>query len=305
MKKIIQYRKFKKKESAPFPIKLSYIFDLIRSPFREYFYTKLCAVESDRAFINFFKIFKIFFTEKIKEVIKIENLYRLTSDDGSHFYFSKREPMILNFNSNLSRKARLKREWLLSDEFTKKIVNNNVIIDIGSNIGEVSCILGENKNLTHFLIEPEMSELKCSMKNIENYGLKGNFLNYLLWKEDKTIDFYPANETHDSSIFDDEDGKISRKVNAKKLDSLSEISVLEKIKLIKIEAEGAEPEVLIGAKETLKKTEYVLVDVGPERGKNHETTIKDSFNFLLNNNFELIEVGFPRINALFKNKKNI
>ena len=38
------------------------------------------------------------------------------------------------------------------------------------------------------------------------------------------------------------------------------------------------------------------------RGKNHEITLKDSFNILIDNNFRLIDIGFPRINGLFKNK---
>ena len=72
---------------------------------------------------------------------------------------------------------------------------------------------------------------------------------------------------------------------------------------MRIEAEGAEPEVLQGSKATLEKTNFVLIDVGPERGKNHDITLKDSFNFLIDNNFRLLNVGFPRINGLFKNKK--
>lgn len=274
---------------------------LMKSPFREYFYTKLCMIKNDKLFLKLFKIFKLFFCPKIKSIQKVDGLYKL-SDDYFDYFFSKREPMILNFNGNVARKERLIREWLLKDKLMKEIIDGDVILDIGSNIGEVSYILGENKNLHHYLIEPEVAELNCSKKNLENFNIKAKYLNHLLWKESTEVDFYPANETHDSSIFDDEDGKISKKVNAKKLDDLNEINSLKEIKLIKIEAEGAEPEVLAGSKNTLKKTRYVLIDVGPERGKNHEITLKDSFNLLIDNNFRLIDIGFPRINGLFKNK---
>lgn len=302
MKKHYIYRKFKKKETSPFPIDFKYILQLIRSPFREYFYTKLCLVENDKLFLNLFKLFKIFFCSNDVNLKKEDNFYKL-SDRNFEYFFSKREPMILNFNGNLARKQRLIREWLLTEDFFKNINEGDTIIDIGSNIGEVTAILGENKKLKHFLIEPEIAELECSKKNLENLNIKANYLNYLLWKESVEVDFYAANETHDSSIFDDEDGKISRKVNAKRLDDLEEIKNCKEIKLLKIEAEGAEPEVLQGSKATLEKTNFVLIDVGPERGKNHDITLKDSFNFLIDNNFRLLNVGFPRINGLFKNKK--
>ena len=164
----------------------------------------------------------MFFCSNDLNLKKEDNFYKL-SDRSFEYFFSKREPMILNFNGNLARKQRLIGEWLLTEDFFKNINEGDTIIDIGSNIGEVTAILGEKKKLKHFLIEPEIAELECSKKNLENLNIKANYLNYLLWKESVEVDFYAANETHDSSIFDDEDGKISRKVNAKRLDDLEEV----------------------------------------------------------------------------------
>ena len=75
------------------------------------------------------------------------------------------------------------------------------------------------------------------------------------------------------------------------------------IKLLKIEAEGAEPEVLIGAEQTIKLCEYISVDAGPERGIEQKTTIKEVKQFLLSRNFTLIQKSFDRVVLLFKNKK--
>ena len=63
----------------------------------------------------------------------------------------------------------------------------------------------------------------------------------------------------------------------------------EKIKLFKIDAEGNEPEVLMGATSLLKNTEYISVDFGDERGIEQKTTIVDVNNFLTENNFNLID----------------
>ena len=72
------------------------------------------------------------------------------------------------------------------------------------------------------------------------------------------------------------------------------------VKLLKIEAEGAELEVLEGAKETLKYTEYVTVDYGPERGISKLSTSAEIVNFLYENNFKLIKVSKFRQVGLFK-----
>lgn len=40
------------------------------------------------------------------------------------------------------------------------------------------------------------------------------------------------------------------------------------MKLLKVEAEGAEPEVLLGSRDILRNVDYVTVACGPERGPN-------------------------------------
>ena len=43
--------------------------------------------------------------------------------------------------------------------------------------------------------------------------------------------------------------------------------------LLKVEAEGAEPEVLQGLKKNLSRVEFITVDCGFERGLNQKSTI--------------------------------
>ena len=76
---------------------------------------------------------------------------------------------------------------------------------------------------------------------------------------------------------------------------------LESIKLLKIEAEGAEPEVLQGSIQTIRKCDYIVVDSGKERGRNFEETTMSVCNLLIKNNFDLIYIDHIRIVLMFRN----
>ena len=77
--------------------------------------------------------------------------------------------------------------------------------------------------------------------------------------------------------------------------------IQNKIKLIKVEAEGFEPEILQGLKKYLNYVEYITIDCGFERGIKQESTIAKCSNYLIKNNFEMIDFGKSRLVTLFKN----
>ena len=74
-------------------------------------------------------------------------------------------------------------------------------------------------------------------------------------------------------------------------------------KLLKVDAEGHELEVLMGSRETLKITEYICIDMGGEKGEFNKNTVSEVTNFLLDNNFRLLDFNENRITGLFENKK--
>jgi hypothetical protein len=59
------------------------------------------------------------------------------------------------------------------------------------------------------------------------------------------------------------------------------------IALLKLEAEGAEPEILKGGLDTLQRTFFVVADLGPERGLKGERTFEASSEILKNHGFRL------------------
>ena len=71
--------------------------------------------------------------------------------------------------------------------------------------------------------------------------------------------------------------------------------------MLKIDAEGYEPEVLEGSIGCLENTEYISVDFGAERVKKGNTTLVKVNELLTENNFQLIELSEYRLVGLYKN----
>ena len=120
-----------------------------------------------------------------------------------------------------------------------------------------------------------------------------------MWDRSTVLDFYIDSHSASSSFIQGPDFTEIIKVEAKRLDSLQ----FEKnIKLLKVEGEGAEPEILSGAKKLFHRIEYISVDVGPERGIEQISTKTPVIELLLQNNFKIIEENpWHRKTILFKN----
>ena len=105
-----------------------------------------------------------------------------------------------------------------------------------------------------------------------------------------------------NKVFDNTSSKIFSNKSCPLSGKDAPIVDYKNIKLLKIEAEGAEPEVLSGAIATLKNTEYISVDYGNERGKDGLSTVVEVVNILISNNFEFIGDSNLRKVGLFRNR---
>lgn len=178
----------------------------------------------------------------------------------------------------------------------------DVILDVGANIGEVSMLLSDLFDASPVAVEPELREFRALKQNLSS---RRSFVsNALLWSHETEVLFHSANETGDSSVFEVAGATA---VNPRKTTTLD--AVLEKtpfaespIRLLKLEAEGAEPEILLGATNTLARTEFVTADLGPERGPNHTTTLIPVLKYLESVGFEPIDFRSPRAVMLFKRR---
>jgi FkbM family methyltransferase len=181
------------------------------------------------------------------------------------------------------------------------IYDNGWVIDIGANVGEFSMYLERKaENIKFICFEPSVKEAECCELNLAGNTMWVN--KYCLWETQTQLDFYHANETGDSSIFPTRTNLYRSKVFAYPLDMALLKHDIEKIMILKLEAEGAEPEILRGGLETLKITEYVSADLGPERGTEHLRTFDECNRILEESNFRLIrKYNGNRETYLYKN----
>ncbi len=172
----------------------------------------------------------------------------------------------------------------------------DVVIDCGANIGEFRYWF-EFKGIPvrYIGFEPsplEYSALKRNCPNDEAY-------NCGLWNTEGVLDFYVASESADSSLIKPAAFDAIISVPTQRLDKF----VSGPVKLFKLEAEGAEPEILEGLGDKLALVEYVAADVSFERGAAMESTLAPVTNYLLARGFVLVQLHTPRLVALYRNTR--
>ena len=176
-----------------------------------------------------------------------------------------------------------------------KFTNNDFVIDCGANVGELFLSFKNKEIKVNYCgIEPDKNAFYCLNKNTNSENL-----NLCLSNKVGEVEFFIDELGANSSIHESSTTYDKKVVNSIPLNSAFKN---KKIKLLKIDAEGHELEVLEGGSEILKNIDYISVDCGPERGIDQNTTFIKVNNFLLNNNFQLIDINKERLIALYKNE---
>ena len=211
--------------------------------------------------------------------------------DGMKIYYPNKriQRILIDYPDHLDR---LLKSYSI-DSLTFK--DSDVDIDCGANIGELNLALkNKNINLNYFAFEPDEQSYECCILN--NQDSKDNIRKIGLSDQKGKKEFFQDSFGGNSSLvsFGQQNKTI---INVEKLDNLN---IPEKIKLLKIDAEGYEPEVLQGCQKMLKNVEYVAVDFGPERGVKQEDTIIDVNNYLISEGFKLVKFEINRITGLYK-----
>jgi FkbM family methyltransferase len=193
----------------------------------------------------------------------------------------------------VARAERLGKDYLLEHIDFK---DGDIVIDCGANVGDFNLYFrSKNIRIEYVGIEPGQNEFAVLQRNVA----PATAYNLGLWHDDGELTFYVSSKHADSSLIEPPQYDSVAKVPIRRLDKLVDFP---RIRLFKVEAEGAEPEVLEGAKGLFSRIDYISADLGGERGVEQTSTFAPVTNFLLNNGFELVDVNHTRVVGLFINK---
>lgn len=208
-----------------------------------------------------------------------------------HFRHEKQGNMAYEYG--LVRRAELLGQAYRLDQI--KFRAGDTVIDCGANVGDLRLWFHlKGLEICYRAFEPSPIEFGCLALNCPDDECN----NIGLWSADGELEFYVSSQGADSSLIEPVSYDSIIKVQTRKLATFIDGPV----KLLKLEAEGAEPEILEGAEENLSRIEYISADLGFERGIKCESTLVPVTNFLVSRGFELTAVGHRRIYALFRNK---
>ena len=255
-------------------------------------FDKITNKQNNNNYVLFFNFVNSLLLKKQK-IFFMNGAFYLKSNnkDKNLWMFSQKKIGTMAYRDGLDkRKELLKKVYLLKNITYEE---HDTIIDCGANNGDF--YLCFNKKINYIGIEPSPSVFNNLKHNIKNQKL----INKGLWYKDIKKDFYLSDNFGDSSIIEFNNFEKKIQIECCTLDSI--ISNKDKVKLIKIEAEGAEPEVLFGLKNEINKVEYIVIDVGFERGKDQLSTFMECTNHLLKNNFEIIDFRLNRFTVMYKN----
>ncbi len=257
-----------------------------------------------------YKFFFDFDSEKgIKKIKSKKNLFIIEES-------FQNSSLSWSFPSSLKERGR--KCYLKGLEFRSKqigqdyLLNNiefedeDLVIDCGANLGDLYLYLNLlNYKINYFGIEPgkgEFEALEYNTKNKETL-IKSELFNIAFGKDNSKMELFYSPSKANSSLIEPPDFETKYQIDVQTIDQFIMKNKLKgkKIKLLKLEAEGYEPEILQGLINNLENINYISADVGPERGLLNQCTVVEVTNFLISKNFKLIDFGCPRITSLYKN----
>lgn len=239
--------------------------------------------------------------------IKNEVFQKINPDS---YFITNYFPRALNEFKNKKEHEIELINWV-KDNFLKKDRN---FVDVGSYIGGWSWNLANHVNHV-YAFEPNIYHYNCLCANIflKNFSEKITAFNYGLSDKNDEVIYYRRIGEGSGGVVElpqDKDavnGRVFQELNIKlkKLDDFQ----IENICFIKIDVEGYEKEVLMGAYETLKNSNWPIFHVeswGDECDKTHNSKKlrKELFDYILSLNYEIIPIrGYPH-DFICKYKKN-
>ena len=165
-----------------------------------------------------------------------------------------------------------------------RIEAGDIVFDVGAYVGRFSVAVADVAEKV-FAFEPAPSNCGCLRKNTEHLR-NVMVIEKALWTKNGIMDLYVGTRPSDSLDLDDRTKyrkyrprKI--RVESVRLDTFASKLGIREIDFLKIDAEGAEPEVLEGARDILPNIRKIAVDCGAERfGETTTSQVKELLSSL-------------------------
>lgn len=227
--------------------------------------------------------------------LKKQGVHIIAMEKGE-IWWSHRKRAHLYSSGLIQRGESIGKSYLLSEI---NFSSGDLIIDCGANMGDLLLYFKcRSISVEYVGFEPNPVDYECLSKNLTSSAVSRNLA---LWNSTSEMIFYVDTEGASSSLIEPPYFTEKIRVPAARLDSFE---FPKRIKLFKVEGEGAEPEILEGARGLFDSIEYISVDAGPERGVEQTPTRDEVLKELANSDFELVmENPFHRKTLLFRNKK--
>tara|TARA_Y100000991_G_C21934160_1_gene332198 strand:- start:171 stop:992 length:822 start_codon:yes stop_codon:yes gene_type:complete len=232
---------------------------------------------------------RFYYDKKIKK-------YKACEKKIVHYFLERKRGFAL-YNLGLKERGNQLAKSYFINRISFKI--DDLVFDCGANYGDLYIFLKNKINSKNYIaFEPGINEFSCLKLNCPESKLFKNGLG----NQNIIKDFYIESKNADSSFIKPRSFNNIQKVEMKTLDSIVLSEKISKVKLLKLEAEGFEPEVLKGGNFFLSICEFVAIDGGHERGIKQEETFSKVTNHLFKKGFNLLAINFSGGRALFKRR---
>ncbi len=184
--------------------------------------------------------------------------------------------------------------------FESLVGNGDVVFDVGANVGWFTLLAAKLVGRTGRVVsfEPEQTNFALLSKSVGMNGLNNvtafqrcasNF------DSEATLHLAAAVNMPGSHSTVRDFGQGSISVPASRLDTISANLGVDRIQVLKIDVEGAEPQVVLGAMSLIEtdKIENIVMEWNPEAWANHGELLDKIFN-----KYDVYEIRPPVLSAL-------
>ena len=297
MKKTFYFKKFEENI-----LKLPFFVFRKKDIIKLNFFQKILFVINSKIIILIYKLFdknsfcflmNIYFGSDGKIEYSSNTQTYLKNHNGSKIYYPNKTRILGSMANHKYELDNLLYSYSLENFYLN---SNDLVIDCGANVGNLKLGLTQYYPIFKYIaFEPDKDVFNCLKLNLMH---ENDVELYELSLSDKNSKktLYIDSNTGDSSLEKFDTGKKAI-VTTMRLDELE----YRKIKLLKIDAEGHELEVIKGAEKILNNIEYITVDMGAEKNSGSENTVASVINYLLNKKFIMVSFKENRTTGLFKN----